>query len=219
MKRVFVLLLLAGMLLLSGCGSFLNREYSEVSPHSAGYYESADKTVLRAEDSQDLVNDVLLLVGDYAKTGTVWLYNCNTAADAGDIVAQACQEVQRETPMGSYALDYLTYEVGDGTHNYYEVRLSLRYRRTQEQINAIVNATSSNAIYDLLTTAASHSAGELTLRISYFDRQENTVRQTVETVQRETGRSGETPWEVNFYPPTGNVVIVEIIMGSAQIKG
>src|SRR5574344_495187 len=94
------------VLLLSGCGSFLNREYSDVSPHSAGYYESADKTILRAEDRQDLVNDVLLLVSDYATGGTVWLYNCNSTAEADDIVSGACQEVQRETAMGAYALDY-----------------------------------------------------------------------------------------------------------------
>jgi hypothetical protein len=219
MKKAFLSLLLVSVLLLCGCGSFLNREYSTVSPHSAGYYESTDKTVLRAEDSQDLVNDVLLLVGDYAKTGTVWLYNCESSADATAIVAQACQEVQQETPMGSYALDYLTYNIGDGTHNYYEIRLTLRYRRTQDQLSAIVNATSVNAISDLLTTAVSHNAAELTLQIGYFDQQEDAVRQTVQAVQNQTGHGSESPWQVSFYPPAGNVVIVEIVMGLTQAKG
>ena len=50
MKR-FLALVLASLTLLTatGCASFLNRSYTEVSPHSASYYEKTDKSVLRAE--------------------------------------------------------------------------------------------------------------------------------------------------------------------------
>ncbi len=44
---------------LTGCGSLLNRDYSVTEPHSSSYYESEDRSVLRAESYQDLVNALL----------------------------------------------------------------------------------------------------------------------------------------------------------------
>lgn len=73
-KTVLAAVLAALTLLLSGCGSLLERDYSVVRPHSSTYYESEDRSVLRAESYQDLVNDLLLLLTGGAKEGTVWLY-------------------------------------------------------------------------------------------------------------------------------------------------
>ena len=72
--RLTALGLAAAMILsLAGC-ALLEREYSSVEPHSSSYYESEAGNVLRAETYQDLVNDLLVLIGDYAAEGTIWLY-------------------------------------------------------------------------------------------------------------------------------------------------
>ena len=101
MKKIVILLLLAGVLLLTGCSSFLHREYSVVEPHSSTYYENED--VLRAENYQDIVNDLLMLVGQQAKEGAIWLY-LDDGADAAELAERACREVQTETPLGAYAV-------------------------------------------------------------------------------------------------------------------
>ncbi len=217
MKR-FLALVLAALTLLTatGCASFLNRSYTEVFPHSASYYEKTDKSVLRAEGYQDLVNDVLLLVGNYAAKGTIWLYNCTLAADAEAYAERACKEVQVETPLGAYAVDYITYNVKEGTHNYFEIQLTLSYRRTKTQIGGIVNTTTTSAIPDLLTAAAGGGGAELVLRVGYFSGEEDAVRTAVAKVQNDTGHGVETPWQVNFYPHTGSPGIVEIIMKNVE---
>ena len=61
-KRVWALAAALLMLPLTGCGSLLNRDYSVTEPHSSSYYESEDRSVLRAESYQDLVNALLVLI-------------------------------------------------------------------------------------------------------------------------------------------------------------
>ena len=73
-KRVWALAAALLMLPLTGCGSLLNRDYSVTEPHSSSYYESEDRSVLRAESYQDLVNDLMLLLTGGAREGTIWLY-------------------------------------------------------------------------------------------------------------------------------------------------
>ena len=65
MKKRALPLLLAVLLCLTGCGSFLQREWYEVKDHSSSYYEGSGRGVLQADTYQDLVNDILLLVGNH----------------------------------------------------------------------------------------------------------------------------------------------------------
>jgi outer membrane lipopolysaccharide assembly protein LptE/RlpB len=210
MKRKIISALLAAMvLLLSGCGSFLHREYSVVEPHSSDYYENED--VLRAESYQDVVNDLLILVGEQKKEGTIWLYLKDTTTDVAELAERACREVQRETPLGAYAVDYLTYTIDRTPRNYVAVALTIGYRRSAAQMDAIVHTTSISALPDLLTAAAGNEASELTVQVSYFDDQEQEVRAMVADVQRSFA-AAEDPWQVNFYPEGSNAGIVEIIL-------
>ena len=176
-------------------------------------------SVLRAEGYQDLVNDILLLVGENAKEGTIWLYNTSDSdtQDAGEAARRACQEVQTQTPMGAYMVDYLTCKTSAGSRSYTQIDLTIGYRRTAEQAAAIVHATSVSALHDLLTEAAAQDKSELVVSVEYFDRQEQQVRQTVAQVRQEiTQVTGREPaaWEVNFYPTDTNPGIIEIILRS-----
>ena len=210
MKKIILSALLAAAVLLSGCSSFLYREYSVVEPHSSDYYENED--VLRAENYQDVVNGLLILVGQQAKEGTVWLYPDNADTDVAALAEQACREVQQETPLGAYAVDYLTYTIDTTPRNYVEIDLTIGYRRTAEQMDAIVHTTSISALADLLTAAADRGVSELTVQLSYFDNQQQEVRNIVSAVQANQAGASRDPWQVNFYPEGGDVGIVEIIL-------
>ena len=78
---------------LTGCGSLLNREWYEVKDHSPTYYEGEGRDVLRADTYQDLVNNILIFVGNHAEEGTIWLYYAQEGLDAGDAAEKACREV------------------------------------------------------------------------------------------------------------------------------
>ncbi|MBQ0037515.1 MAG: hypothetical protein KBS74_02485 [Clostridiales bacterium] len=212
MKKGIPALLLASALLLSGC-SVLNREYTSVRPHTSSYYESADRSVLRAESYQDLVNDLLLLIGSQETDGTIWLYPTEgETLNAAEAAEQACQEVKQETPMGAYAVDYMTYDIDDSSRNYSQITLTISYRRTPEQMGGIVHTTSVAALYDLLSDAVAAGQSELVIQVGYFDHQKNDVYSTVKRVRTENGISDDEEWQVNFYPTQNNAGIIEILM-------
>ncbi len=210
-RRIMALALAFAMALpLSGCG-LLERGYGRVEPHSSSYYESGAANVLRAENNQDLVNDLLVLIGDYAAEGTIWLYPGEEALKAEQAIEDACQEVQRETPMGSYAVEYMTYTVSDDNRAYSEIKLTIGYRRTEAELKSIVHATSVSALHTLLTAAAGNDAAELVVQVGYFDDQAQEVRDIVTQVQQEQGREPKQ-WQVNFYPNETSAGIIEILM-------
>ena len=210
-RRIMALALALAMALpLSGCG-LLERGYGSVEPHSSSYYESGAANVLRAENNQDLVNDLLVLIGDYAAEGTIWLYPGAEALEAEQAIEDACQEVQRETPMGSYAVEYMTYTVSDDNRAYSEIKLTIAYRRTEAELKAVVHATSVSALHTLLTAAAGNDAAELVVQVGYFDDQAQEVRDIVTQVQQEQGREPKQ-WQVNFYPNETSAGIIEILM-------
>ena len=198
-------------LTLSGC-SLLERDYSSVERHSSSYYESAEKDVLQPETYQDLVNALLVLVDEHAAEGTIWLSSGSEALDPQQAIEEACQEVQRETPMGAYAVEYITYTVSQDSRPYSEIKLSLGYRRTEAQVKGIVHATSISALHTLLTAAAENDAAELVVQVGYFRDQAQEVRDIVAQVEQEQRGESSALWQVEFYPNESSAGIIEILM-------
>ena len=178
MKKRILLLAAALCLLCSGCGGgLLEREWSSVTPHSAGYWENGDKDTLRADSYQDAVNAILMLVANHAERGVVRCY-FGSDAEYAELAAEACNEVQQETDLGAYLLDYITY-AGTDERGFYELSLSFGYRRTAEEQESIINATSTEAIPDLLRAAAAEGADRLVVRVSYLSTDRAGVEQMV----------------------------------------
>ena len=198
-------LLLSLCLLLSGC-SLLERDWSDVRPHSAAYWENKDTDTLRAENYQDLVNALLLLVGDHADSGTVRIYGMETAEREG-MAERACGEVQNETAIGAYLLDYIAFSESS-EEEFCEVRVTFGYRRTQEEQGALLHATTDEAVPDLLRTAAEGEKGSIAVQISDFSLGEEGFLAEVDAVRRECG--APEPWAVTFYPDAAAPGIVEI---------
>ena len=63
MKLRHLTLLLCVSLSLTGCSALLERNYATVEPHSSKFWESEAAGTLRAENYQDIVNDLLILIG------------------------------------------------------------------------------------------------------------------------------------------------------------
>ena len=209
-KRILPALALC--LLLSGCGSniVLERSYSVSTPHSAVYWENENADTLRADSYQDLVNALLLLLGEHSEEGSVRIYGNDEEASA--MAEQACREVQEETALGAYLLEYISYTDAQ-EHGYYEVRVHLGYRRTAEEQAAIITATSTEALPDLLRLAASQEgSGRVAIRFGYFTTDRDGLREMVAAVQQELEPESTEPWQVNFYPDTDDVGIVEVVL-------
>ena len=213
MKNIPRLLSLLGLcLLLSGCGVLLEREYVTVEPHSSRFWESDAAGTLRAENYQDIVNDFLILIGQHTESATIRLYNYEDDVAVADALEQATTEVQQETAMGSYAVEYITAS-SRSQRAYYEVSLTIQYRRTAEQIQAVVNATSIEGVSALLETALDEGRTELAVRIGYWGEDgQAQVEEIVAQIREERGLTDTPPWTISYYPPAGPVGLVEFVM-------
>lgn len=211
-KRILPALALC--LLLTGCGNIvLERSYSVSAPHSEVYWENEGADTLRADSYQDLVNALLLLLGEHSEEGTVRIYGNDESA--ASMAERACREVQEETPLGAYLLDYISYTDAQ-EHGYYEVRVRLGYRRTAEEQAGIVTATSTEALPDLLRLTAREGAlSRIAVRFTYFTADRDGIRDMVRSVQEEVDPGFTEPWQVNFYPDTDDVGIVEVVLREA----
>ena len=206
--------MLVSLCLLTGCASLLERTYSKVEPHSSRFWESEAADTLRAENYQDIVNDLLILIGQHTESASLRLYNFEDDLAAAAAMEQAAAETQQETPLGAYAVEYMT-SAGQSRRGYYEATVKISYRRAAEQVQSLVNATSPEAVYSLLDAALDEGRTELAIRVSYWgtDGRER-VEAAVEQLRKERGLEETPTWQVNYYPDSGQVGLVEFLMDS-----
>lgn len=205
--------MMAALCLLTGCSSLLDREYVVVEEHSSKYWESEAADTLRAESYQDIVNDLLLLVGQHTESALIRLYNYKDEATVSDVLEQAAAEVQQETPMGAYAVEYITTET-QRQRSYCDITVRISYRRSLEQIQAVVNATSTAALPELLNAALEAGKAELAVRVGYWGTDEAArVEETVAAVREQWGLTESEEWTVSYYPEEGKTGLIEFLMG------
>ena len=105
---------------------------------------------------------------------------------------------------------------GTDERGFYELSLSFGYRRTAEEQAGIVTATSTEALPDLLRLTAREGAlSRIAVRFTYFTADRDGIRDMVRSVQEEVDPGFTEPWQVNFYPDTDDVGIVEVVLREA----
>lgn len=203
------------LVLLTACAPLLERTYTNVEPHSSRFWDSESQDVLRAENYQDIVNDLLLLIAQHTESGTLRLYGFQDGQPVSDLLEQAGVEIQQETPLGAYAVEYLTSAV-QSQRGCYEAAVQIGYRRTAEQIQSLVNATRPEAIYSLLESALEAGKTEIAVRVSYWGASGRArVEESVIQLREARGLGESSPWLVNYYPPGEEVGLVEFLLDPA----
>ena len=188
MKLRHLTLLLCVSLSLTGCSALLERNYATVEPHSSKFWESEAAGTLRAENYEDDLT-------------------------VADTLEQATTEVRQETPMGAYAVEYITAS-SRSQRGYYEISIQVSYRRTAEQIQAVVNATSTEALSALLEAALDEGRTELAVRVGYWGEDgQARVEETVAQLREARGLAETPPWTISYYPAQGPVGLIEFVMG------
>ena len=211
--------LVLALCLLTGCSPLLERTYSTAEPHSSKFWESEAAGTLRAENHQDVVNDLLLLVGQHRETATLRLYDFKSELAVADVLEAAAAEVQQETPMGAYAVEFITTS-SYAQRGYYEVAVRIGYRRPLEQLQTVVNATSPEALYSLLAAALDEGKTELAVRMGYWGENGRTrVEEAMAQLREERELTETVPWVVNYYPAEEKPGLVEFLLDPPEEDG
>ena len=102
--------------------------------------------------------------------------------------------------MGAYAVEYITTEL-EPQRAYLEAGIHIGYRRTAEQLQSIVSATSTAALPELLQIALESGREELTIRIGYWgEGSRELVRKAAADARELNGVGDDAAWLVCFYP-------------------
>ena len=162
MKKRTMLAAALACLLLGGCASLLERDYSVVEPYANRYWDTSAEDTLRAESYQDLVNSLLLLVEQRAEEGTI---RCYGEASAAQQTQAASREVRLESTLGSYLLRRITYSCEAGA-GYSTVRVQMTYREDAEDVENMMTLSDSQSLVDLLRLAVreEHEIGRASCR-------------------------------------------------------
>ena len=104
-----------------------------------------------------------------------------------------------------------TYTISDTNRNYVDVKLTISYRRSPEQMGRLVNVTGVTALRDLLAAAAENGASEMAVQLANFYSDAAAIYAIVDEVA--AAQEGGASWQVAFYPDEARAGIVEIVMG------
>ena len=167
MKRFAALAVLTALLVsLSACGQWVKDEYLSVGTHQeqplpTQQTEPADEPVV-VGNRNELRGAVLSCIRNWTERSTLTVrgYDGDINAD----LQETLRYVTAEDPIGAFAVDYADAELsGDAKSG--TIELSLVFRRSEKEINAIITVNGSEAAELRVQRALAASETALTLRI------------------------------------------------------
>ncbi len=214
MRRILALLLTAVLLLLAaGCSHLFDREVYEEEP-----FESAPEAV-EAEDPGDgmisnyaaLRRAISRLVSERAESAILQFQDYDGSL-SGDISA-ACWEVKSSTPLGAFAVDYISYDLSRIV-SYTQAEIHITYKRSESQMAALEAVGASSALRTRLDEALRQGESYLVLSLTAAGLTSDTVREAVErTYYADPAACPVLPAaQAALYPDTGVSRIAEITL-------
>lgn len=156
-------LLTAGLMLLaaSGCGSVFEAEYEYEEPVTGSFGTlSGDATEIR---NYSMLKTALTdMISRHEEQGEFRLSNYN--GNPSEDLAAACYEIKSQNPLGSYAVESLSYDTSYVV-SYYMANIFVSYQRTAEEIGDVIYAGSQNEFDGLVCDAVDHFQSGAVIRI------------------------------------------------------
>jgi len=156
------LLTLCLLLSLAGCASIFDGPYYVVTDYVDEAAAGGDE-VGSIRNYSGLRRAVNALVVRHEDQGQLKFQNYS--GSISDDLAQVCWEIKSNTALGAYSVDYMSYDLSRIV-SYYEADLFITYKRTREQVDAIVSVENSLSVNRALQPCMAAMEPMLTLSLS-----------------------------------------------------
>lgn len=175
MKKALALILISAALAatLSGCASVFDKEYLSVTDYPETSAGSASDGATAVRSYLELKLAINSLVSSHAESGTLDFSNYGGSSISDDLAA-ATKEVSSDTALGNYAVDYISYDL-DRYVGYYEVEVYVYYRRTAEEVAAIVSENTVTGLRQAIERALPEFQTELVIMVGAAGASEDEV--------------------------------------------
>jgi uncharacterized protein YceK len=177
-KRLTAIILAAAMtIVMSGCGSLFDKEYSSVTDYSNSSSSTQDgKSTVR--NYYGLKQAILQLVDDHQDSGVV------TFGEYGDIstdITNACWELRTQNALCAYCVGGISYDLNHIV-SYEEATVYITYSKTPEEIKQVVKIPYSTGIRAHLETAISALQSKVVLLVENSALNEDGVKNLVSEI-------------------------------------
>ena len=177
-KKLTALALIAAMLL-TGCG-WMDGEYVSVVPHQESADDGPTGSVSAANYGE--LTDVLEeLVLSASESCVIDVTRFDQKAVESNMIA-ACRYIRQVFPMGAYAVESITYEVGV-SQGRPAIAVSIAYRRSKTEIQRIRKKADMESLAAAVHTSLDDHASRLTVLVSRYE--ETDFDQLVQDYARE----------------------------------
>lgn len=212
MKRRLVIVVLCFLLeAMSGCG-WIQNEYRVVAEHKEPPVQTETETepvIPMASDISSLSSVILDFVyeGSAQNLIDVTMFYGDVRLDIATVMARLAVE-----PVYAYAVDYTDYEVVEEDGTVY-LKINMVYRRSAEEIAAIVYARDMDRAKSLICTALNNFDVAITMKIAGFSNIDYAAY-VLQYCLENPCRVVEIPEvTVTVYPDSGPTRIVEMHFG------
>ena len=212
-KRIIALIVCIAMAMpeLAGCSSLVEGEYTSVTAHRQGVSDE-DKLSVAVNDVssyEQLRDGILDLIYSRKEYGVIRFVGYDGIVGAD--VSEACMEISYDTPIGAYAVYYLTSSVNKIV-SYYEAEMFITYKKTARQINSILNANTDQKLDYLVTLAMQKYSSSIAILTDMNGITKESVTDEVRSIYYNDPSFTVCLPEitVTFYPDTDEEKIIEI---------
>ncbi|MDR3209064.1 MAG: hypothetical protein LBT36_00345 [Oscillospiraceae bacterium] len=154
--RNALLVILALLLLLSGCNSILEGEKLQITPHAQQSPDNLADVIPEITDYDALLAELTAQIRRGAELGLARVLDYS--GDLEPDLRRARTELLTRDPLGAYALSELTL-TATPVVSIFEVDIAMTYRRSRGQINAVVPIDTEAALEtELLTVLTKYRA-------------------------------------------------------------
>lgn len=207
MKRILLILLCT--VLLSGCAILAPDSYVSITPHEASEILPAATDAVSAEDFTSLKNAILSFVRTGQTEGIIHVqdYAGNLEKD----LPRAAYQVSTTDPLGAYAVEYMTHSC-NLLVSYYEIRISIAFRRTAQEISKIRSVSTQAKMEELLVNALETFDDRIAFRLhNYRQQDEELMAYFVQYCTDHYDTVMEVPKiTASLYPESGTSRILEV---------
>ena len=207
MKRLIPMLLL--LLLLTGCSK--EKEYLSIRPHVEQQpqqtdHGEADVTPV-VGNRLELRGAIFTFIDNWQEQGTVLVREYE--GDLEKDLEEAMEYATQQHPTGSYAVDYADSEIRETDGQCY-VQISIVFRRSLGEINAIVLVDDNDAAYGKIREALDNLSNSLTLRIRHYAQADLTEKIRELCLENPRTIPCIPEYSVKLYPDSGDHRILEL---------
>ena len=177
-KRILAWVLIAA-LLLTGCG-WMDGSYVYVEPH-VEQGTTAQSGSVSATSYIELIQVLEQLVSAGTESCTIDLGDFERTHPE-NYAAAACRYIRTSSPMGAYAVEDISYEMGTNNGRL-AVAVSIRYRRSRTEIQRVRKKADMEALEDSIHAALAEHSNKVVVLVEQYSNMD--FRQVVQDYARE----------------------------------